>query len=96
MIASFLSALLFSGIQMANMLCISPDYYENSYRSLMQVYSKMLDSNTLGMMEQMLGNIDKITFFSTLIYCFIYGTVLSLILSMNIPARNPFGPGNEQ
>ena len=29
-------------------------------------------------------------FFINLFYCFIYGTILSAILSRNIPPRNPF------
>lgn len=53
-------------------------------------YGSMLDSNTLSMMEEMMQNLPIITFFSNLIYCFLYGTVLSAILSRSIPARDPF------
>ena len=41
-------------------------------------------------MDKMLAKMPQITFFSNLIYCFIYGTVLSAILSRNIPSRDPF------
>jgi hypothetical protein len=31
-----------------------------------------------------------VSFFTNLIYCFLFGVVLSAILSRNIPSRNPF------
>ena len=37
---------------------------------------------------------ESYAFFSNLIYCTIYGTVLSAILSRNIPPRNPFAGGD--
>ena len=39
---------------------------------------------------KMMGNMPQITFFSNLIYCFFFGTILSFILSRNVPSRNPF------
>ena len=50
----------------------------------------MLDSNSMSMLEKMEEDYPQISFFSTLIYCFLYGTVLSAILSRNIPERDPF------
>ena len=32
----------------------------------------------------------QVMFFSNLVYCFLYGTVLSAVLSRNIPPRDPF------
>lgn len=62
-------------------------------------YGSMLDSNSLAMMEEMLQNLPVLTFFGNLIYCFLYGTILSAILSRNIPAPDPFaqtGTSQEQ
>jgi hypothetical protein len=41
-------------------------------------------------MEAYIEKLPQITFFSNLIYCTAYGTVLSFILSRNIPSRDPF------
>ena len=50
----------------------------------------MFDSNTLSVMEETLQNLPAITFVSNLIYCFLYGTILSAILSRSIPQPDPF------
>jgi hypothetical protein len=44
----------------------------------------------LAAVERTMGNLPQYTFVSTLIYCFLYGSVLSAFLSRNIPSRNPF------
>ena len=48
----------------------------------------MFPAESLEAMEEM--NLGTISFFTNLIYCFLFGTVLSAILSRNIPSRNPF------
>ena len=63
---------------------------------MMQMYSSMMDSNSMAMLEKMEDSYPQILFFSNLIYCFIYGTVLSAILSRSIPKNDPFASyGNE-
>ena len=62
--------------------------------TVMQAYSQFMDSNTMAQMDKMMTKMPQITFFSNLIYCFIFGTILSLILSRNIPNRNPFASDN--
>ena len=59
------------------------------FDQVMQMYSGMLDSNSLTMMENMRASYPQIAFFSQLIYCFLYGTLLSFILSRYIP-KDPF------
>ena len=50
-----------------------------------------LAGNTISeLMETYMEKLPQITFFSNLIYCTAYGTVLSFILSRNIPSRDPF------
>lgn len=90
------SALLYSATYLANMLVISPDLYSTMLDTVMQSYSSILDSNSISMLEKMWDRMPQITFFSNLTYCFLYGTVLSAILSRNIPTRDPFaGFGKE-
>jgi hypothetical protein len=50
----------------------------------------MMDSNSLSMVDSYLERLPEITFISNLIYCFAFGTVLSAILSRNIPSTDPF------
>lgn len=95
MATALCSSLVFSAMNLANMLVISPDLYSTMLDTVMQNYSNILDSNSMSTLEKMWDNMPQITFFSNLIYCFLYGTVLSAILSRNIPIRDPFaGFGN--
>jgi len=50
----------------------------------------MMDSNALSQIDKTMENLPQITFVSNLIYCFLYGTVVALILSRNIPSKDPF------
>jgi hypothetical protein len=87
---AFLSALVYSAFTLADVLVISPDFYANQIDQVMQAYAPMMDSNTLAEMDTMTGRFPQLTFFSNLIYCFIYGTILAAILSRNIPSKDPF------
>lgn len=90
MAAAILSALIYSAVSFANIAFISADFFAEQMDTVMQAYSQFMDSNTLAQMDKMLGKMPQITFFSNLIYCFIFGTVLSAILSRNIPSKDPF------
>jgi hypothetical protein len=56
----------------------------------MQQMAPMMDSNTLNAVDSFMENLPQLTFFSNLIYCFLFGTVLTAILSRNIPSKDPF------
>ena len=90
MLAAFLSALVYSAVSFANVAFISADMYTEQMNALMQQMAPMMDSNTASQMDKTMQNLPQLTFFSNLIYCSIFGTVLSAILSRNIPSRNPF------
>ncbi len=90
MATAILSALVYSAVSFANVAFISADFFAEQMDTVMQAYAQFMDSNTMSQMDNMLAKMPQITFFSNLIYCFLYGTVLSLILSRNIPSRNPF------
>ncbi|MBR2127986.1 MAG: DUF4199 family protein [Bacteroidales bacterium] len=90
MAASLLSAIVFAAFAFANVAFISPDLFAEQMDAIMQQLGPMMDSNSLNEMEKMLENLPQITFFSNLIYCFLYGMILSFILSRNIPSRDPF------
>ena len=90
MATAFLSALVYAAASFANMAYISADFFTEQYQVLMQQMMPMMDSNSKDVLEKMLGNMPQITFFSNLIYCFMFGTVVSAVLSRNIPSRDPF------
>ena len=90
MLSAFLSALVYAAVSFANVAFISADMFTEQMNALMQQMAPMMDSNTMSQMDKTMQNLPQLTFFSNLIYCSIYGTLLSAILSRNIPSRNPF------
>lgn len=89
-VTALFSAVLYSGAYLAYVLFIDPEVLTAAMDTVMESYSSMLDSNSMTEIESMKGSLPQITFFTNLFYCFIYGTILSAILSRNIPSRNPF------
>lgn len=88
--ASLFSALIFSAANLADVLYINPDAIEQAFNIALSQYSSMLDSNSLTIIEIFKDNMPMISFFSNFIYCFLYGTILSSILSRYIPKTDPF------
>ncbi len=89
-IASFLSAIVYAAASFANVAFISAEMFEEQTGLMLQQMAPMMDSNSMAMLDKYLENLPQYTFFANLIYCFIYGAVLSAILSSNIPSRDPF------
>lgn len=87
---ALLSAVVYAAFSFANMAYFSTDLIAENMDAVMQAYSQFMDSNTMSQMEKTMTKLPQITFFGNLIYCFIFGTILSAILSRNIPSRNPF------
>ena len=87
---AFLSALVYSAFSFANVAFLFPDLFTEQMDMVMQQMAPMLDSNTTAEIEKTMQNLPQLTFFSNLIYCFLYGTILSFILSRSIPSRDPF------
>ena len=89
-LTALLSAFIFAGVSFADIAYISPDLYAEQQKMIMDIYSQSLDANMLAGIEKTMGYMPQYTFFTTLIYCYLYGSALSAILSRNIPSRNPF------
>ena len=87
---AFLSALVYSAVAFANVAFISADLFAEQMDAVMQQMAPMMDSNTMSVMDTYMENLPQITFISNLIYCFLYGMILSFILSRNIPSKDPF------
>lgn len=88
--AALLSAFVFSVFSYANVTIISADLYAEQLNTLMQQMAPLMDSNSLNLMDRYIERFPEMTFFSNLIYCFLFGTILSAILSRNIPEKDPF------
>ena len=91
---ALLSALIYSACQLAYVLFINPDIFRTAVDTALSNYSSFLDSGSLSEIDEMMPKLPAITFFVNLIYCTIYGTVISAILSRNIPSSDPFKTNN--
>ena len=90
MAMALLSALVYSAFSFANVAFLYLDLFTEQMDTVMQQMAPMMDSNTMAETEKMIDKMPQITFFSNLIYCFIYGSLLSAILSRMIPSTDPF------
>lgn len=90
------SALIYSAVSLVNMLYISPGLIDEAYNMIYSQMGAMLDSNSRQALAEMQPKIPAISFFSNLIYCFLYGTVLSSILSRGVPSADPFADTHQE
>ena len=91
------SALIVSAFDLAYVKFINPEMFAEAFEKASESYSSMMDSNSMSMLENMKGDMPAISFLTNLIYCFLFGTVLSSILSRNIGTdENPFSDDENQ
>lgn len=90
MLISLMSALIYAAFNMAYMMFINPEAISEAFDTIMETYSSFLDSNAREEIEELMPKLPTISFFSNLIYCWLFGTVLSAIFSRSIPSDNPF------
>ena len=88
MVTALYSALLFSAFYLVYVLYINPEALTASFDSILGQYSGMVDSATLEAMENMESDLPTISFFTNLIWCWLFGTILSAIFSKKIPSRS--------
>ena len=84
---ALLSALLYSGFYLAYVLYINPDIFTDALSSVAE--SGMIPSDQMDLAESMKGKMPRYTFICNLIYCYLFGAVLSLIFSSGV-SDNPF------
>ncbi len=87
-VTALLSALVYSGCYLAYVSFINPGIFSEAVAMLAD--NPMMDSSALESMENMVAMMPTYAFFGNLIYCWLFGTVLSAIFSRNIPPKNPF------
>lgn len=96
LVAAVSSAILFSAFYLAYMLYIDPDAISNAINTALEQYEDVISEDVLEQFEAIAPRVPQIGFWANLVYCSIFGTVLSAILSRNIPSRNPFNTPDEQ
>lgn len=90
MLTALFSALITAVVAYLAAEFIFPEAMEERMNMAMEMYGSMLDSNSMDMMEKMMDKMPVINLISTFIWCFIYGTALSAIVSGRIPRKDPF------
>ena len=97
LVVALLSALVCAGCQLAYVLLINPDMYEEAVESALNSgLSSQLDSNSLAAFEEMIPRLPVLSFFANLVYCFLFGLVVSAIVSSSLVSNNPFDDNKEQ
>ena len=84
MAIAFFSALIYAAMSFANIAYFSAEYFAGIYQEIIQAATPSLDSNSRTLLVKLMENLPQIAFFSNLIYCFIFGTIVSSILSRTI------------
>ncbi len=84
------SSLIVSAYSLVAALQINPETYMEQFSQAMASTPVALDSNSLTAIEAMLPKLPAITFFTSLVYCFLWGMVLSAIFSRSAASANPF------
>ena len=87
---SLLSALIFSAFYLAWCRFIQPDMFQEMVDTLAESLKSVASASQLKQMQEMVPDMPVYGFFSNLIYCWAFGTVLSAVFARNIPSRNPF------
>ena len=88
--AALLSAFIVSAFVFCTLYFTSPEELLATVEAAVSAAPVQMDSNTRAALDRMIGKLPAIYFFVNLFYCWLYGTVLSAILSRNIPPFNPF------
>lgn len=91
MFTALFSAIIVAGIGLVNITLIAPESMQSAIEAAMQSYSSALSASDQVTLERMLSRLPQISFFSSLVYCFLFGTVAAKIFSASIPPRDIFG-----
>lgn len=85
------SSIIVSGFSLVQILVINPDTMTQMIQEVENTYQNLMDSNTMAAMEKMMSKIPVITFFSSLVYCYLWGWILSTAFAKRLFPIDPFG-----
>ncbi len=99
MLTALTSAVIVAGINLLNITVLSAEDLQSIIDTTLQSYSSMTqisDSDRVTL-DRTLSHLPQISFFVTLGYCFLYGTIASKIIAGTILPKDEFGdPADEQ
>jgi cation transport ATPase len=85
------SALVYAAVYLFYVLFIDPDMFAQSFNMLAQSYSSYFSSDQLDQLMNMESSMPTITFFVNLLWCWLFGTIVSAIAAGSICGNdNPF------
>lgn len=91
MMVALCSALVYSAVYFAYVSIIAPDTFSNAVDTMLQNYSSFMTSEDLDRVANLESSMPTISFFINLIWCWLFGTIVSAIASSNICGNdNPF------
>ena len=86
--AALLSALLYSAVLLFYISFINPEMLTEAFDAMRA--NPMMDSNGLALLDSLEARKESLLFFTTLVYCTLFGAVVAGILASSIPSKNPF------
>ena len=94
------SSILVAAYSLVNILVINPDTMDQALEGFRQGYASMMDSNTEAAMEKMMPKMPVYIGIVSVIYCYIWGWVYSVLFAKSIAPYDPFadieGPKDNQ
>lgn len=87
---ALLSAIIVSAYMLITLTLTDPEVFNEAIEQAMETYSSMLDSNEMAAMENITSKLPAVMFFFSLVYCFIWGWILSAVFSRSIVPDDPF------
>lgn len=85
---AFFSALITAACAYMAYAYVYPTLAQQSLEAVIQAYGNNIDSNTQNEMMKMIEHFPLISFFTYFIWCYIYGTMLSLFLAKRVSNNN--------
>lgn len=90
-VTALTSALIVAGVTLFNATVLFTDQLQEFNNTMMQTYSSMgLGDSDMAILERVMGKLPQIYFFTTLIYCFLFGTMASKIFASTIVRKDEF------
>ena len=81
------SAIITAACSYISVQYVFPGQIKDAMDAFLQGYNGMLDSNSLANLEKLEGNFGIISLVSNLIWCFVYGWILSAIISSSLTSK---------
>lgn len=85
------SSILVAGFSLVQILVINPETMTQMIQEVENMYQNMMDSNTMAAMEKMMSKLPAMTFFTSLLYCYLWGWILSTSFTRKLYPANAFG-----